>query len=38
MLTLIEAYALGKLDSTADIHRAFNALCDEQVQYKPFHN
>jgi hypothetical protein len=38
MLTLIEAFASGKLDSIADIHRAFNALCDKRVQYKPFHN
>jgi hypothetical protein len=38
MLTLVEAFATGTLDSIADIHRAFNALCDKQVQYKPFHN
>jgi len=38
MLTLVEAFASGRLDSIADIHRAFNALCDKQVQYKPFHN
>ena len=38
MLTLVEAFASGNLDSIADIHRAFNALCDKQVQYKPFHN
>ena len=38
MLTLIESFATGTLDSIADIHRAFNALCEKQVQYKPFHN
>jgi hypothetical protein len=38
MLTLVEAFASGSVDSIADIHRAFNALCDKQVQYKPFHN
>jgi len=38
MLTLVEAFATGTLDSIADIHRAFNALCDKQMQYKPFHN
>jgi hypothetical protein len=38
MVTLIEAFSSGKLDSIADIHRAFNALCERQVHYKPFHN
>jgi hypothetical protein len=38
MLTLVEAFATGTLDCIADIHRAFNALCDKQVHYKPFHN
>ncbi len=38
MLTLIESFAVGRLDSIADIHRSFNALCDRQVQYKPIHN
>jgi len=38
MLSLIEAFATGTLDSIADIQRAFNALCHRQVQYKPFHN
>ena len=38
MLTLIESFAAGPLDSIADIHRGFNALCERQVQYKPFHN
>jgi hypothetical protein len=38
MLTLIESFASGTLDSIADIHRAFNALCERQMHYKPFHN
>ena len=38
MLTLIESFATGTLDSIADIQRAFNALCKRQIQYKPFHN
>jgi len=38
MVTLMEAFSCGKLDSIADIHRTFNALCEREVQYKPFHN
>ena len=38
LVTLVEAFAVGKLDSIADIHRAFNALCERHVHYKPFHN
>ena len=38
MLTLVEAFASGSLDSIPDLHRAFNALCEKQVQDKPFHN
>ena len=38
LVTLVEAFAVGTLDSIADIHRAFNALCERQVHYKPFHN
>jgi hypothetical protein len=38
MLALVESFASGTLDSIADIHRAFNALCERQMQYKPFHN
>ena len=38
MLTLIESFASGTVDSIADIHRAFNALCERQVCYKPFHS
>ena len=38
MLALIESFATGTLDSIADIQRAFNALCEKQIQYQPFHN
>ena len=38
MLALLESFASGTLDSIADIHRAFNALCGRQIRYKPFHN
>ncbi len=38
MLSLIESFAAGSLDSIADIHRGFNALCERHLQYKPFHN
>ena len=37
-LSLIEAFANGNLHSIADLQRAFNALCGQTVQYKPFHN
>ncbi len=38
MLALLEAFSSATLDSIADIHRAFNALCERQMRYKPFHN
>ena len=38
MLALLESFAGARLDSIADIHRAFNALCERQMRYKPFHN
>lgn len=38
MLSLIEAFASGTVDTIADIHRTFNALCGSQMRYKPFHN
>ena len=38
MMTLIQAFAAGPLDSIASIHRAFNALCGRRMCYKPFHN
>lgn len=37
-LGLIEVFAAGKVEAIADIHRAFNARCGTDVQYKPFHN
>jgi hypothetical protein len=37
-LSLIESFASGTVKCIADIHRGFNALCDSDVQYKPFHN
>ena len=37
-LAMIEAFATASLNTIADVHRAFNALCDQTVQYKPFHN
>lgn len=38
MLALLESFTAGALDSIADIHRAFNALCEREMRYKPFHN
>ena len=38
MLALLESFTSGRLDSIADIHRSFNALCRSQIRYKPFHN
>ncbi len=35
---LIEVFADAKVETIADIQRAFNALCGTNVQYKPFHN
>ncbi len=37
-LGLIEVFAAGKVETIADIHRAYNARCGTDVQYKPFHN
>ncbi len=37
-LGLVEVFAAGKVETIADIHRAFNARCHTDVQYKPFHN
>lgn len=37
-LGLVEVFAAGKVETIADIHRAFNARCRTDVQYKPFHN
>ena len=37
-LSLIESFASGSAKCIADIQRAFNALCETTVCYKPFHN
>jgi len=37
-LGLIEVFATMQVKTIADVHRAFNALCNTRVQYKPFHN
>jgi hypothetical protein len=37
-LGLIEVFATLRVETIADMHRAFNALCGTTVQYKPFHN
>lgn len=37
-LGLMEVFGTVRVESIADAHRAFNALCDTTVQYKPFHN
>jgi hypothetical protein len=34
----MEVFATVRVGSIADAHRAFNALCDRTVQYKPFRN
>ena len=38
MLTLLDVFTGGSVTSIADIQRAFNALCESSVRYKPFHN
>ena len=37
-LGLIEVFATMQVKTIADVHRAFNALCNTTVHYKPFHN
>jgi hypothetical protein len=37
-LGLIEVFTTLRVETIADMHRAFNALCGTTVQYKPFHN
>ncbi len=37
-VSMIEAFASRDIETIADIQRTFNALCDQTVQYKPFHN
>lgn len=37
-IALVSCFASQRVESIADILRAFNALSDRSVQYKPFHN
>ena len=37
-LSLIESFSTGSVKCIADIQRGFNALCESEVKYKPFHN
>lgn len=37
-LSLMESFSSGATQCIADIQRAFNALCETRVCYKPFHN
>ena len=37
-LGLIEVFAPTRVETMADMHRAFNALCGTTVQYQPFHD
>ncbi|MGH8604690.1 MAG: transposase, partial [Gammaproteobacteria bacterium] len=37
-LGLIDVFATMPVKTIADVHRAFNALCNTTVHYKPFHN
>jgi hypothetical protein len=35
-LTMIDAFGTKPLDGIADLHRAFNKLCEQKIHYKPF--
>jgi hypothetical protein len=37
-LGLIEVFATLRVETIADVHRGFNALCERKVQDKPLHN
>jgi hypothetical protein len=37
-LSMMEAFGSRDLDSIADLQRTFNACCEQNVHYKPFHN
>jgi hypothetical protein len=37
-LGLVEVMGMSKVTTIADLHRSFNALCECDVHYKPFHN
>ena len=38
VMGLINVMSTPKIETIADVQRAFNALCETDVQYKPFHN
>jgi len=38
VLSLLSLFSSGRVSSLSDIHRSFNAQCDTNVSYKPFHN
>ena len=38
VLSLLNSLSLGKVKTLADLQRGFNALCERNIQYKPFHN
>jgi len=38
VMGLINVLSTPKVETIADVQRAFNALCETDVQYKPFHN
>ncbi len=38
MVALVESLSTGRIETLADILRAFDGLHGESVQYKPFHN
>jgi hypothetical protein len=37
-LSLVGSFALRQVETIADLQRAFNALFETEVAYKPFHN
>jgi len=37
-VAIVGSFALRPVETLADLHRAFNALFDAEVEYKPFHN
>jgi hypothetical protein len=37
-LSLIQSLGAGRVETIADLHREFNRMHGESVQYKPFHN
>ncbi len=37
-VAIVGSFALHPVETLADLQRAFNALFDTEVEYKPFHN